>query len=73
MSTPQNKRFSVHEALGCIPEYIERIEEVLNAVKAHCEDPFALAATHSMPMLSSHLVQSIFESTLPDKRPPPWV
>jgi hypothetical protein len=72
MRAPQNKRFSANEALGHIPGYIARIEAVRNAVKAHCQDPFALAAAHGMPMLSSLLVQSIFESTLPEKRAP-WV
>ena len=34
MRDPQNKRFSAHEPLGSIPEYIERFEAVRDAVIA---------------------------------------
>jgi hypothetical protein len=37
MRDPENKRFSAHEPLGSIPEYIERFEAVRDAVLAQID------------------------------------
>jgi hypothetical protein len=85
----QNKRFSAHEALGCIPEYIERFEAVRDAVIAgidtmnQARDLGFMQATHTrlgatagVNGLSQELLRDITRYSHDDSTPnkrAPWV
>ena len=82
MRDPQNKRFSAHEPLGCIPEYIERFEAVRDAVAAGYDMAFMqathprLGATAGVNGLSQELLRDIITRYGHDDRTPkraPWV
>ena len=80
MRDPQNKRFSGHEALGSIPEYIERFEAVRDAVVAGYDMAFMqathprLGATAGVNELSQELLRDITRYSH-DRTPKraPWV
>ena len=87
MRDPKNKRFSAHEPLGSIPEYIERFEAVWDAVIAwidtmnQARDQAFMQATHprlgataGVNGLSQELLRDIITrySRPPNKRAP-WV
>ena len=65
MRDPENKRFSVHEPVRCIPEYIERFEAVRDAVAAGYDMAFMqaahprLGATAAVNGLSHELLRDI--------------
>ena len=82
MRDPQNKRFSAHEPLGSIPEYIERFEAVRDAVAAGYDMAFMqathprLGATAGVNGLSQELLRDIITRYGHDDRTPkraPWV
>ena len=80
MRDPQNIRFSAHEALDRIPEYIERFEAVRDAVVAGYDMAFMqathprLGATAGVNELSQELLRDITRYNH-DRRPKraPWV
>ena len=80
MRDPQNERFSAHEPLGRIPEYIERFEAVRDAVAAGYDMAFMqathprLGATAGVNELSQELLRDIITryGRRPNKRAP-WV
>ena len=65
MRDPENKRFSAHEPVGSIPEYIERFEAVRDAVAAGYDMAFMqamhprLGATADVRGLSEELLRDI--------------
>jgi hypothetical protein len=80
MCDPQNKRFSGHEALGSIPEYIERFEAVRDAVAAGYDMAFMqathprLGATAGVNGLSEELLRDIARySSHRTPRRAPWI
>ena len=81
MRDPQNIRFSAHEALDRIPEYIERFEAVRDAVVAGYDMAFMqathprLGATAGVNELSQELLRDIITRYSHDRTPKraPWV
>jgi hypothetical protein len=82
MRDPENKRFSAHEPVGSIPEYIERFEAVRDAVAAGYDMAFMqamhprLGATADVRGLSEELLRDIITRYGHDDRTPkraPWI